>query len=270
MASILIGVVWMKETLPNKLKAADSARTYLSNPNPDSVIAIPPKVTTGAPSPSTFSELISSSIVRRILLAIFSQNVVAMGFEVIFALFAYTPLELGGLGRNPAEIGVSLAVAAILGSILTVIAIPPLQKWTKDDVKLYTYCMCGWVLVYLIPPAMMAIGYATGGKQHSTGFVWTTMVLMLVVARACGMGWSIGQILLKNSALGPDTLGAIFGLGQMVGCIGRAIGPALTSSLFAASVGQQLLGGQLVWYIMCAISIFGAWLASRVIDAKNN
>jgi hypothetical protein len=62
----------------------------------------------------------------------------------------------------------------------------------------------------------------------------------------------------KASSPSPSALGATNGIAQTVASIARAIGPAGSTSLFAASLQHpNLLGGNMVYWIMVGITLTG-------------
>ena len=61
-------------------------------------------------------------------------------------------------------------------------------------------------------------------------------------------------ILLSSSAPGKRTLGAVNGFAQLVGSVVRAIGPAVSTSLFATSLERNWLGGYAVYPILIMFS----------------
>jgi hypothetical protein len=61
-----------------------------------------------------------------------------------------------------------------------------------------------------------------------------------------------------------NALGATNGLSQSVVSVARAIGPALSTSLFSWSVEKGVLGGYGVYAILTVVSFFSLWLATRL------
>ena len=57
------------------------------------------------------------------------------------------------------------------------------------------------------------------------------------------------------SSPSQDSLGAVNGLSQTATSIMRTLGPASTTSFFAFSVEKNLLGGNLVYFILILLTI---------------
>jgi hypothetical protein len=79
-----------------------------------------------------------------------------------------------------------------------------------------------------------------------------------------------GCIFIYISAASPNraSLGATNGLAQLLVSIMRAIGPAISTSLFSLSLAEGYLGGGLVYTVLLAISLvaiaFGTTLPRQV------
>ena len=69
---------------------------------------------------------------------------------------------------------------------------------------------------------------------------------------------------ITTSAPNERSLGATNGLSQMTVSIARAIGPALSTSLFSFSVENNILGGFGVYVIFATLSVLALLLASRL------
>ena len=66
------------------------------------------------------------------------------------------------------------------------------------------------------------------------------------------------------SAPTKRSLGAVNGLSQTTVSIARAIGPALSTSLFSLSVEQNLLGGHAVYFTLLTFSSLALLLAAQL------
>ncbi|KAH7907474.1 hypothetical protein BJ138DRAFT_1116658 [Hygrophoropsis aurantiaca] len=67
-----------------------------------------------------------------------------------------------------------------------------------------------------------------------------------------------------SSAPSKDSLGSINGMGQTLASVARAIGPAMSTSLFAVSEQHHLLGGNAVYLFLVLLTVFFLWLTSRL------
>jgi hypothetical protein len=67
-----------------------------------------------------------------------------------------------------------------------------------------------------------------------------------------------------SSAAPRDMLGATNGLAQTVASVQRAVGPAITASLFSFSLENNIMGGYGVFYALTLCTLAALWLASRL------
>lgn len=64
-----------------------------------------------------------------------------------------------------------------------------------------------------------------------------------------------GTLCVNNVAPNRASLGRINGMAQSLGSLSRAIGPVMSSSLFAFSLEHpKILGGQLIWLCLFSVS----------------
>jgi hypothetical protein len=75
------------------------------------------------------------------------------------------------------------------------------------------------------------------------------------------------QLALNDIAPSASTLGTLNALALTVIAAQRAVAPALFTSIFAAGVRTQFLGGYLVWLVMICVAI-GLTPAVRRLPAK--
>ena len=71
-------------------------------------------------------------------------------------------------------------------------------------------------------------------------------------------------IFITSSTPNPHSLGATNGLAQTTVSIARAIGPALSTSLFSFSLEKNILGGFGVYVALATLSVFAVYLATRL------
>jgi len=69
---------------------------------------------------------------------------------------------------------------------------------------------------------------------------------------------------ITTSAPNKRSLGATNGLSQMTASTARAIGPALSTSLFSFCVQRNILGGYGVYAFFAILSIGALYLATRL------
>jgi hypothetical protein len=71
-------------------------------------------------------------------------------------------------------------------------------------------------------------------------------------------------VYISSAAPNKRSLGATNGIAQMMVSIQRTIGPATAASLFAFSLDNNILGGNLVYLVMLAIVCVGLSVAVQL------
>ncbi|KAH7335700.1 major facilitator superfamily domain-containing protein [Rhizoctonia solani] len=198
------------------------------------------------PAPS-MRNILKDITVRRVLVSYAFMALISVSLNAVCVLWLYTPARLGGLGFSTSEIGVTLAVSGLLTTIVAVIVFPPIER----RVGVVTLYSLGWQCSVVTFPLAHAMSLAIGKRGAYFG-----ATIMLSVR--CNM------LLVNRSSPSRRSLGAVNGLAQMVASASRALGPAAATSLFAISVQKNLLGGNLVWFVLAAVGVLGVMAACNI------
>ncbi|KAF8299921.1 MFS general substrate transporter [Clavulina sp. PMI_390] len=208
--------------------------------------------------------LLSKAHIRAVIIATFLFSLVSVGFEVVFPLYSYTPVDLGGMGLNPTQIGWILSMSGIVG-IASLIVFPYIQHRFNNR-HLYAF----FATLTPITFALMPIGNLAARWTHGTndGWLWVAIAIILIPTRMAVNLYPLTMIIVKSSVDDPSQLGSIFGLQQTTSAVARGIAPYFVSSLFAFSVDRDILGGNLVWVVMVAFGVGGVWISTKVKDVE--
>jgi len=202
------------------------------------------------------------------LLVVKSLSFNSAAFEAVFVLFAYTPIEVGGLGFSTSQIGYSLAIAGSLACSLQLFITPTLLR-RFSCAKMYHICMSFWFLPFVILPFLNLI-LRNGRDQfgeilpHARAIVWSGIMLVMLLSRSLCLAYSFSMILAKEGAPNPSSLGITNGVVQMSMCLARTFSPAISNSVFAASVDSKILGGHLWVVLLAGIACIGALASARI------
>ncbi|KZV85497.1 MFS general substrate transporter [Exidia glandulosa HHB12029] len=264
LCSIILGYFALEEALETQ---AASSNTY------DAVTAQPliaPETVHNA-RPSILS-LISDPIVISVVRTYFMLAMSSTAFEVLFVLLSYTAIAHGGLSRNPLEIGSALALGGLVAVILQPLAYPVLSRRVKLSV-LYPSLMAIYPFLFIMLPFLNVVARNNLADDsddkltpHGSALLWTSIAVILILARTGGMCSSANMISIKHAAPSQDALGSTFGVAQTVAAVARGISPAMASSLFAVTLEHNLLNGWFVWVIMFMVGIISVLAASQVKD----
>ncbi|KIJ60665.1 hypothetical protein HYDPIDRAFT_43197 [Hydnomerulius pinastri MD-312] len=263
---VILGYAFLEETLPSKRKqnneksavsASDSAATLSSSPS----LALE--------KPMGVKELLSLPIMSALATSGFALSFLATSFDVVFVLFCYSPVEAGGLAFSASEIGYSLATAGAIAAAIQVFIMSYLLR-TFDCAKMYNFCMGLWPYTYVALPFLNAI--ARRGLDETTGvpdtyttaMLWTGIALVLGLSRTAALGYSLSMILTKENSPNPASLGQSNGIVQFAMCSSRSFAPFLVSSLFALSIDNDLLGGNLWVVLMVIVAYLGTTVSRKI------
>ncbi|KAG8729736.1 hypothetical protein FRC11_008140 [Ceratobasidium sp. 423] len=214
----------------------------------------------------TVRELLKLPELRQLYRSSVILSFLAESYVVVFVLFAYTEIQYGGLGFDPAEIGFTLATAGIISFTLQILVLPTVFRRAKP-IKTFEACMGLWPIAYAIPPILniMARASSENGQRPigttASAAIWAGIWIAQLLSKSACMAYAMNMVIARQSAPDQRALGATNGLNQLFLCGARMFAPFTVSTLFALSTENNWLGGHLVWVIMVLLSLFG-WKAS--------
>ncbi|KAJ7257175.1 major facilitator superfamily domain-containing protein [Mycena haematopus] len=241
----LIVLFFFKETAPSKKARAPDELLESNTPPP-----VP-----SAPLPLlqlvTFPVIISVS--NYIALAFLNISLAAL-----IPLFFAMPIAIGGLALPPAKIGLIMALQSVgIGGFQLLFFAKIIRRFGERAVMIAGMSM--FPLIFGLIPIISS----TAQQSGRTTIVWVLVACLLSLSVLADM--CFGAIFMFLTASAPkDSRGAVNGLGQTSVSVARAIGPALSTSLFSLSVERDLLGGYAVYAVFVAISVGAVMLARRL------
>jgi hypothetical protein len=154
----------------------------------------------------------------------------------------------GGFGLGSDRIGSIFTVYGIVCGIIQFFVFPPLCS-RFGVLNCYRAAALTFPLVYLVTPYTALI---QDDKLRYAFF----MVIMLVKGFSGIVGFPCTTILLTNSASSLRILGTLNGYATSFSGLGRAVGPAMTGSIFSMGVQK----GYMIfpWWTLAAMSLIGA------------
>ncbi|KAJ7163902.1 major facilitator superfamily domain-containing protein [Mycena crocata] len=193
------------------------------------------------------------------------SNYVALGFlnttlGALLPLFLAMPIEIGGLGLPPPTIGLILSAYGVATGLFQILFFARLVRRFGEK-QVFFNGMCTCLPVFALFPLMSIIAQRWG----LSFVVW--VLIGCVLALGALMDTSFGAIFMFVTASAPkSSRGTANGLSQTSVAIARAIGPAMSTSLFSLSVQHNILGGYLVYLVFFILSGFALVLAGRLPD----
>lgn len=210
-------------------------------------------------------------LVRPVIISVSNYVVLAflnIALICLLPLFFAMPLSIGGLGLQPSTIGY---IMGIYGA----------------GTGLYQGLFFAKIIRFLGPRGVFVSGIAIFAPSFAlipiismiakaNGVNWLVWVLVgVVMALMAWMDMAYGCIFMYVTSSAPNkrSLGATNGLSQTTVSIARAIGPALSTSMFSFSVEHNILGGYGVYAALIVLSLAAMFVAvqlpQRVWDDKD-
>ncbi|CAO1617812.1 unnamed protein product [Sympodiomycopsis kandeliae] len=184
-------------------------------------------------------------------------NLQNISFTSVLPLFCYEPVSDGGVSFSGADIGHIMAFNGVLAIIIQSIIFPLVEKRMGGPLPVYRLGLVFYIPSFLMfPAAHLAAQYSTQNRL----LTWAAFAVGIVFKALAGMSIVCATLLINNSSPTRSTLGSLNGLSQACGSLARAIGPILSTSLFAFSVTHRYFG-YLVWIVLVGIATI-TWLLS--------
>ncbi|KAH9039471.1 MFS general substrate transporter [Lactarius deliciosus] len=258
-ASFTAGVIYLKETVNcGPLAGPETSSDALGEePAGISHALLPPK---GLEKPPPLRSILT----RPILISVSSYGMLALLSTSAIALIPLvwsTSIELGGLGMNPASIGLWMSGYGCVNGIVQYAFFPRLvSRFGPRAVFLASVSVCA--LIYpLFPFENLALRHAAGGLQVVERLLITVQLSSLGIAE---MGFGASYLFISSAVPNKRSLGAANGLAHMVASIQRMVGPAAADWLFAFSLMNNVLGGNFAYVILVLLVGVGVCVSAQL------
>ncbi|KAF8879266.1 major facilitator superfamily domain-containing protein [Infundibulicybe gibba] len=234
-----IALLFLKETAPVRRKCATSH-------------------VRSSEGPVAFREL----LVYPVLISV--SNYMAIAFlnitlSALLPLFFAMSIEIGGLGFNPPTIGYVMGVYGLCNGIFQMLFFARIVQRLGTR-SIFIAGVMGFIPIYLLFPVMNIAAQRFGVSVT----VWSIIVLMMTLMAFMDLANGCIYMYVMASSPNEHSLGATNGLAQTSVSLARALGPTISTSLFAFSAERNLLGGYAVYVVLVMISSLAIPLAVRL------
>ncbi|RXW25525.1 hypothetical protein EST38_g340 [Candolleomyces aberdarensis] len=269
-ASFFISSIALKETLPasqraklsslwrrdrQKQKAARDDTTPLLTDATSDHYATVAAVESGVPIPVKEEERppLSQLFVPSFVITLANFGLLAfvdMSMSALIPLVYSTPIEYGGLGMDPLQIGTIMGTFSILNGVFSGLFLGSLIR-RYGTLNLYQTGIFSFFVVIGGFPVGNALARRAGGID---AFVLMAVVIQFVAIGAMYPCYTSLMLMVIQNTPSKLLLGSANGAAQMVTSGSRALAPAIASSLFSLSIQRNLLGGHAVYYIFVVLT----------------
>ncbi|KIJ14300.1 Drug:H+ antiporter-1 family protein [Paxillus involutus ATCC 200175] len=258
--SFFVCMILLKESLPSKTGKKNSHPETPTIENQDDALNV------NDTQPIPIKTLMKTYSVMIPIANYGTLALVEIGVLVLLPLFYSAPVEIGGLGFPPSTIGLFLAVFGVVDGLVQALFVAKIIN--KIGAK-NLFC---WAVLFYYPlialfPIMSAVVIAHGKVGL---MIWTLLILQLIFMVLMDMSYAVIFIFTTRAAPNKYSLGTMNGLGQTTTSITRAIGPAMTTSLFAFSKEYNILGGNLVYIILAVLTTVLVFLSRRLPELRDD
>ncbi|KAJ3772308.1 major facilitator superfamily transporter [Lentinula raphanica] len=243
--AFIITALVFKETVPKKRRSRLLSRTSSTDSSSSSHRTGP------LPLRDLFTPRVILSVSNYVVLAFLN-----ISFNALLPLFLAMPLDIGGLGLPPSSIGYVMGGYGAATGLFQFFCFAKINRMLGEK-KVFLTGMSALPGCFVMLPVISVVAKGCGVGVAVWGMIAFTMMLAVI------MDMAYGAIFMYITASPPTkaALGATHGLSQTSASISRAIGPALSTSLFSLSVQENWLRGYAVYAIFGVLSVAGLLLA---------
>ncbi|PAV19860.1 MFS general substrate transporter [Pyrrhoderma noxium] len=254
------GCFTLRETKPRRKITERMNRSYGSCESEDTLAA---EDKPSVPWISVFTPHVVSILTSLMTMVFTSETLFAL-----YPLFAFTPVQYGGLGCSEATIGTHMAIRSFI-SILQMFLFAPMQR-KFGTLRVYQMSMLVWPFTIAFFPILNLL------KRWEVGSLLFDGVLFVyfVIWGFGNLSWPASSLMINDAAPSPDSLAAMNGISQLAIVLPQAVTPAFVTSTFAWSISTTLLNGNMIYVILfisvCLASIHCLTLKEPTTDWRDD
>lgn len=249
----VVTALFLKETVPKRNTQPKRPSSF----SPDCTLAEAPE------SPSSHEPLpLKKLLVFPVVISILNYTTLALlniSVNALLPLFFHMPLDMGGLNLEPATIGYIIGVYGAGTGLFQFLFFAKLVRRFGPR-RIFVTSLSAFIPIFLIFPVVNIVAKKLGVSL----LVWVLVGCQLVLLFFMDTAYGCIFMYITASAPNKRSLGATNGLSQTTVSAARAIGPALSTSLFSFSVERNILGGYGVYAFFTVFSALSLLLAVRL------
>ncbi|KAF8207046.1 major facilitator superfamily domain-containing protein [Mycena galopus ATCC 62051] len=248
--SFVFAFFGLKETLPSAL---ERRRNTPQSASPQS-------------TPPPMRELLT----KPVLIALTSHGLLYfcnMANDALVPLFFATPIQFGGLGLKPHDIGLILSICGISNALVQAFFGGRIIRHFGAR-RIFIAGFCGLAVEFAM---YMLIGFLARRAGRVDVMVGLALACQLSCTFVIYFSFATTALFIMDAAPSRASLGSVNGLSQMVGTLLRSMAPSFASSLFALSAEHHLVGGNFVYIVLVVVALGAvrcSMLLPRQLDLK--
>lgn len=162
----------------------------------------------------------------------------------------------GGMGLQPREVGMAMAILGVIGIALQ-LGVYPWLSARLGTVRSWRLFLLFFPLAYFAVPFLSLVPSSDLPPAPKSGVaVWVAIATVLafqVVGRTFALPAT--TILINNCTPHPSVLGTVHGIGQSVSSFARTLGPVMCGFLYGLGLARGVIGA--VWWGLSGVAVCG-------------
>lgn len=233
----IVTFLFLKETLPNSVSLRQLIRSKIRQwrfHGKDNQSELPTETSVTSEDDENKPLPLRALLIPRVLIAAGNYaalSTIEIAFRGVQPLFYATPIELGGLGLDPPQIGNILAVYGVLNGLFQIFFFANLHDRFGSK-AIFTVAVSSGIPFILTCPLINALARAHGLNWA----VWCMIGVQIICSMLLNLGYACIFIYIAAASPNRGSLGATNGIAQMLVSIMRSIGPASATSMFSLSI----------------------------------
>ncbi|KAF2203009.1 MFS general substrate transporter [Delitschia confertaspora ATCC 74209] len=200
-------------------------------------------------APMSTWELLKYPGIASVMLIYENVLLLAFAYTAVVPVFLFEPVELGGIGFSPFFISLTMGVGGLAQAVWILFAFPPLQLriGTGGVLRL---CAIAWPIFFAAWP----LGNLLLRHNMKVAF-WIVTPFEVIMGSGVAMAYTSIQLAVNDIAPSHQTLGTLNSIVLALSSGLRAFVPAVSTSIYAAGVKHQILGGEFAWPLLIAFAL---------------
>ncbi|KAJ7105708.1 major facilitator superfamily multidrug-resistance, DHA1 sub-family [Mycena epipterygia] len=248
-SAFVIAFIGLKETLASAIARQKKRAPHVTETEPLLTESTHPPADQSVPP-------LRDLFIRPVLISLANHAFLcfcSMSHEVLVPLVYATPIEMGGLGLSPLHIGRIMGACGLANVFMQIfLSARVIRRFGPRKVFI---AALGFLACTFASYPLLNLFARRAGRVDAA--VMAVIVLQMTSYLVVSPTFACTQLFIVDSAPTQNSLGGVNGLAQMVSSTLRSIAPSFAASLFSTSAKHHLLGGNLVFFVLCGISLCG-------------
>ncbi|KAJ7082393.1 major facilitator superfamily multidrug-resistance, DHA1 sub-family [Mycena belliarum] len=254
LASFAFALIGLRETLPSAVARMNQRKKPVPTTESDPLLAHNEPVVSERSDVVYIAPPLREILTRPVCIAVLNHGLLAfcnMAYESLLPLVYATPINMGGLGLKPYEIGLLMGLCGISNAFVQMVFGGRIIRYFGPR-RIFNAAFCALIFAFFAYPLLNFLAKRAGRVD---GAVMGVLVCQLSCSFVLYFAFASTMIFIMDATPSQASAGSVNGLAQMVGTTLRGAAPSFASSLFSLSVKHNLVGGYMVYIILVGLTL---------------